>query len=75
MKALHLASFNGNIGDIANHRGFYNMFCKYVDKKVEFVPLEMREFYRSWNIRKYDEEFINYINTFDVFIIGGGSFF
>lgn len=75
MRVLHLASFNGNIGDIANHKGFYNMCYRYVSKNIDFEPLEMREFYKNWNLRKYDDELIKYINTFDAFVVGGGNFF
>ena len=75
MRILHLASFNGNIGDIANHQGFYNLWKKFISEKVEFVPLEIREFYKSWNVRQYDEELIEYINSFDLFVMGGGTFF
>lgn len=74
MRILHLASFNGNIGDMANHNGIYKLFKKYVSNDVEFIPLEIREFYKSWNIRKYDDELIDYINTYDAFVIGGGNF-
>ena len=44
IRALHLASFNGNIGDIANHVGFWNLFKKYVTNDVEVTYLEIREY-------------------------------
>ena len=75
MKALHLASFNGNIGDIANHIGFWNLFKKYVDNTVNVTPLEMREFYQSWNLRKFDSESVSEVNRYDLLVIGGGNFF
>ena len=46
IRALHLASFNGNIGDIANHVGFWNLFKKYVTNDVEVTYLEIREYYK-----------------------------
>lgn len=75
-KILHIASFNGNIGDNANHNGFRNRLEKVIEKKVIYTNLEMREFYHSWGIRNFnDEEFINYCNEFDLVVIGGGNFF
>ena len=75
MNAIHLASFNGNIGDIANHIGFWNLFGKYVDKNVNITNLEIREFYKSWNLRAFDEHFVEEVNKYDLFVIGGGNFF
>ena len=49
LKTLHLASFEGNIGDNANHNGFYKhlqqnkLFTFNIDK------LEIREFYWKKN--------------------------
>lgn len=74
-QVLHLASFNGNIGDHANHKGFQRCFKEYISSNIEITELEIREFYYSWNLRKFDIECINYINTFDLLIIGGGNFF
>lgn len=75
MKILHLASFSGNIGDGANHRGFYRMFKHYVDPSAVFYSCEIRDFYRSWGIRKFDEQFVEEVNSYDMLLIGGGNFF
>lgn len=75
MKVIHLASFTGNIGDEANHSGFKNNFRKYIDRNAEFKEVEIREYYKSWGIKKFDDEFINEINKYDLFVIGGGNFF
>lgn len=75
MRVLHMASFNGNIGDHANHNGFRQEMRKYIDSKIEFVNLEIREFYKSWGLRKFDDELVNFINEFDLFVLGGGNFF
>lgn len=75
IRVLHLASFNGNIGDIANHIGFWNLFKKYVSSDVDVTFLEIREFYQSWNLRKFDDDFIKVVNGYDLLVIGGGNFF
>lgn len=75
MKALHVASFDGNIGDIANHAGFWNLFRKHVKEDVETECMEMREFYQLWGIRKFDDGFIDTANRFDFIVFGGGTFF
>lgn len=75
IKALHLASFNGNVGDIANHVGFWNLFKKYITYNVDVTYLEIREFYKSWGLRRFDEEFVNTVNGYDLLVIGGGNFF
>lgn len=75
MKVLHVASFNGNIGDHANHRGFRRCFSEYIGDDFVFDELEIREFYRSWGIRKFDSTFVDYVNQYDLLIIGGGNYF
>ncbi|WP_312492218.1 polysaccharide pyruvyl transferase family protein [Anaerosporobacter sp.] len=75
MKVLHLASFNGNIGDHANHSGFRRCFSMYLGEGFEFDKLEIREFYRSWGIRRFDSTFVDYVNQYDLLIIGGGNYF
>ena len=75
MKILHLASFNGNIGDNANHNGFRKNFQNLISENIEWKNLEIRNFYKSWNKMKFDEEFIKMVNTYDLLIIGGGNFF
>ena len=73
LRVLHLASFAGNIGDLANHCGARKMFEKCLDFNFDIVSLEIREFY--WKKRKFDESFIQYANSFDLLIIGGGNYF
>ncbi|MBE5967380.1 MAG: polysaccharide pyruvyl transferase family protein [Lachnospiraceae bacterium] len=75
MKVLHVASFNGNIGDYANHSGFRRCMRHYVNNKIEYTNLEIREFYKSWNMRKFDDDFVSIANQFDLLIFGGGNFF
>lgn len=77
IKALHIASFMGNVGDNANHNGLRNKLKNiFYNNNIIFDELEMREFYQSWNLRNFNsEEFINLANKYDLIIIGGGNFF
>lgn len=73
-KILHLASFNGNVGDNAHHKGFYDGFVN-VHGDVTWEELEIRRFYKSWNDLTFDEEFVAKVNCFDALVVGGGNFF
>lgn len=75
IKILHLASFHGNIGDVANHYGFWQQFRKYVSNNIYIENAEIREYYKSWNRKKFDKSFVKYANSFDLIIFGGGNFF
>jgi len=76
IKILHIASFNGNIGDNANHNGFRNRLRNKLSCDIQFREIEMREFYHSWNLRDFNnDEFIRLCNNHDLVIIGGGNFF
>jgi len=75
MKLLHVASFNGNVGDYINHMGFRRMLEEEYTSPIQYTELEMREFYRSWNLRKFDQDFAAYANQFDLVVFGGGNFF
>jgi polysaccharide pyruvyl transferase WcaK-like protein len=73
IRVLHLASFDGNVGDNANHSGFYRHFLKDPDFHFEIDQLEIREFY--WRKRFFDLKFVNLANSYDLLIIGGGNYF
>lgn len=73
LKTLHLASFNGNIGDNANHNGFYRHLNKLDGFEFEIDELEIREFY--WKQRFFDESFVELVNSYDLLIVGGGNYF
>lgn len=75
MKILHVASFNGNVGDYINHMGFRRMLEEKYTGSIQYSELEMREFYRSWSMRKFDQAFAEYANQFDLLVFGGGNFF
>ncbi|MFT5676460.1 MAG: polysaccharide pyruvyl transferase WcaK-like protein [Paraglaciecola sp.] len=76
MKILHIASFVGNIGDNASHIGFQNLLADCV-KNVTISQMEMRKFYKNYQGQdrlNFDQNFIDYANTFDRVVIGGGGF-
>jgi polysaccharide pyruvyl transferase WcaK-like protein len=73
LRVLHLASFVGNIGDLANHAGARRMFNDRLGFELKFTQLEIREFY--WKQRSFDDDFVDYANNFDLLIIGGGNYF
>lgn len=73
LRVLHLASFAGNIGDLANHAGARRMLAELLGFALEFTDLEIREFY--WKQRNFDDAFVDYANGFDLLIVGGGNYF
>lgn len=73
LRVLHLASFAGNIGDLANHAGARRMLAERLGFALAFTNMEIREFY--WKQRSFDEVFVEYANSFDLLIIGGGNYF
>lgn len=73
LEVIHLASFSGNIGDFANHQGFYSKFIQNVSAK--FSQVEIRKFYKNRAEMRFDNAFIKLINSHDLLIIGGGGFF
>lgn len=76
INVLHIASFNGNIGDNANHNGFRRRLKEITNLELKYCEIEIREFYQSWNLKSFnDEEFINLCNKSDLIVIGGGNFF
>lgn len=75
MKVLHIASFNGNIGDNAHHNGFRKKFEDLINENIFWDNLEIRNFYKSWNKNKFDKFFVEKANKYDLIIIGGGNFF
>lgn len=74
IKVLHLASFTGNIGDEANHYGFRRKLKENLKFNFNYTELEIRNFYRSWGLMKFDDDFVKLCNSHDFVIIGGGNF-
>ncbi len=74
MKILHVASFDGNIGDRANHAGFYRSFNSFISQNFHVEQMEIRDFYKAWALKKFDENFAALANQHDLLIFGGGAF-
>jgi polysaccharide pyruvyl transferase WcaK-like protein len=77
MRVLHVASFKGNIGDNASHKGFYNVLKKVLPNIVEIEQMEIRSYYKNSppeERRFFDESFVNHANKFDLLVFGGGGF-
>ena len=73
MKILHVASFAGNIGDIANHYGFRKWFNSLFNVEILWTEFEIRETFRGF--KSFDEKFVSLANNNDLIIFGGGGFF
>jgi hypothetical protein len=74
LKVLHLASFDGNIGDNANHNGVRFLWKKYLPEyDFAITPLEMREYFWKW--KSFDDDFADMVNEYDLFVCGGGNYF
>ncbi len=75
MKILHIASFKGNVGDIINHNGFYNI-TNNIFNNPTYEKVELRNFYRSAKPRlEFNRDFASKLDKYDMLIIGGGGFF
>lgn len=78
MNILHVASFQGNVGDNANHNGLRNILTEILGTSPTYTQLEMRRFYRNYDGPdglKFDNAFAELANKFDLVIFGGGNFF
>ncbi len=73
VKVLHLASFSGNIGDNANHKGSRKALNEYKHiLNFDFTNEEIREYY--WRNKKFDDNFAKKCNQYDLVLIGGGNY-
>ncbi|CAH6817388.1 polysaccharide pyruvyl transferase family protein [Vibrio splendidus] len=76
VKLLHIASFNGNIGDNASHFGFEKIL-NHIGLNFKIERLEIRRAYKNYKGEDkvtFDEGFVKYANGFDFVVIGGGGF-
>ena len=73
LRVLQLASFEGNLGDNANITGTRKLLQANLKYNLEFENIEIREFF--WGERAYDDDFAELVNSYDLFIFGGGNFF
>ncbi|MGF1825810.1 polysaccharide pyruvyl transferase family protein [Vibrio splendidus] len=76
MKILHIAAFEGNIGDNASHLGFLSILDSILDKYT-IDRLEIRKAYRNYlgdDKLFFDESFTKLANDYDLIVFGGGGF-
>jgi polysaccharide pyruvyl transferase WcaK-like protein len=74
INVLHIASFIGNIGDNANHKGSKLLRDKFLDYEFNITEKEIRRFYwKEWSFNS--EEFVEEANRYDLIMIGGGNYF
>ncbi|MCB9626410.1 MAG: polysaccharide pyruvyl transferase family protein [Sandaracinaceae bacterium] len=74
VRVLHVASFDGNIGDNANHLGVRERFAQTLPTlDLGYTQFEIRETF--WRQRAFDEAFAAEANAHDLVIFGGGNFF
>ena len=76
-KILHIATFQGNIGDNASHIGLNKILETIIPIPFDLIRHEIRDYYKNvdYKVRKFfDRSFVSYVNTFDLVIIGGGGF-
>ncbi|RCH56651.1 hypothetical protein DJ568_01970 [Mucilaginibacter hurinus] len=78
MKILHVASFDGNIGDNASHIGFHSLLSRVMDEGTYSIEqLEIRKFYNNYTLpdkHRFDDDFATLANSYDLLFIGGGGF-
>ncbi|WP_323754040.1 polysaccharide pyruvyl transferase family protein [Marinobacter sp.] len=75
---LHIASFNGNVGDNASHNGFYEQIQAACEWEACIEQREIRKTYLNYDGADrwhWDEQLINNINKKDLTVIGGGNYF
>ncbi len=74
LKVLHIASFMGNVGDNANHKGSKYLRDTFLDFEFEITKKEIRSFY--WGEWKFNSHlFVKEANLYDLIMIGGGNYF
>ena len=76
MNILHIAAFEGNIGDNASHLGFLNILDGLMPS-YEIHRLEIRKAYKNYTGKdklRFDDEFVKLANSYDLVVFGGGGF-
>jgi polysaccharide pyruvyl transferase WcaK-like protein len=76
LKILHIAAFEGNIGDNASHVGFYNILDSILDD-YSINKIDIRRSYKKYDGDDklfFDEEFVFTANQYDLVVFGGGGF-
>ena len=77
-RVLHIASFDGNIGDNASHNGFYRQLQHNTGWSLDLHQREIRKTYLNYQGADrwhWDDDLICDINNHDLTVIGGGNYF
>jgi len=75
---LHIASFDGNIGDNASHNGFYRQLRETTGWELALDQREIRKTYLNYEGAdrwRWDDDLIRDMNNSDLTVIGGGNYF
>lgn len=75
---LHIASFDGNIGDNASHNGFYRQLRENTAWEISVQQKEIRKTYLNYPAADrwfWDDDLIAQMGEQDVTIVGGGNYF
>lgn len=78
LTVLQVASFQGNIGDNANHNGTRKKLRENLSHDIKFSESEIRKYYVNYtrdDALAFDENFVSKANSHDLVLIGGGNFF
>ena len=75
-RILHLASFVGNIGDNLSHLGLHKLLESSFGMEPQVTEVELRRTYDNYRLDdrlSLGAEFVDYCNTFDLVVFGGGN--
>lgn len=78
LRLVHVASFQGNAGDQANHAGLYGILGELTGRVVCVTEVEIRRAYRNYSgpdPLRFDQSFVELCNSHDAVVFGGGNFF
>jgi polysaccharide pyruvyl transferase WcaK-like protein len=78
INVLQVASFEGNIGDNANHNGTRRLLRENLNTEIEYSESEIRKYYQNYKKEdslEFDKEFARTANKHDIVLIGSGNFF
>ena len=73
MKVVHIGPFSGNSGDLIAYSSFQNTFREMVDPNSKFLNINIREFYKNNQKKKFNLTMAKEINQCDALVIGGGG--
>ncbi|CAH6896922.1 Polysaccharide pyruvyl transferase family protein [Vibrio chagasii] len=76
MKILHIAAFDGNVGDNASHLGFERILAMLLNN-YHVDRIEIRKAYKNYTENdklRFDDSFANLANSYDLVVFGGGGF-